>query len=113
VASLIKKGLVHPICEKDPVNERAFAFTTDGASRFSDYDGKDSYIEAPEKEQTKIATTRKVTLHTFTGMSIGEYEATLVDGLWEVATKKDTLKFDYYGRQVDAKNPKFSNMIVF
>jgi hypothetical protein len=77
-------------------------------------ENKTIVTEVPKKA-TKKKSYEKITvkLKAFTGMEIGTFEANLKDGLWEVETKKGTLKFDKEGHQIDAKNPRFANHITF
>lgn len=67
----------------------------------------------PKTNKThKTEPSARVTLKTFTGMVIGEYEATFVGKLIQVKTLKGIIEFDPTTmKQVNCKNPKFANKI--
>lgn len=65
--------------------------------------------------KTVMPVAEFVTVSAFTGMIIGVFQATTVNGLVEVFTKKgNLLQFDpNTGVQTNARNPKFANRITW
>lgn len=81
--------------------------------------GEDKFV-APSTlkrwySKTEVPAAEFVTVSAFTGMTIGVFEAHLIDGLVQVYTKKGaTLQFDpNTGIQTNARNPKFANKITW
>lgn len=136
ISSLVKKDLVHVSGGSSKDDPESIGFTDAGAKLFDTADGKacswggqpllkteyqksidavealnDGKIDSAGKpRKTK---TVKVALQAFTGMFIGEFEATKTATTITVVTKKSTLTFDAKTLlQTNAKNPKFANKIV-
>lgn len=132
LSSLVKKGLVTVYGDYNSTDDTGSVnYTMQGKQLFDTADG----IECPwggakllkEVEEVKAPVGKnpkgrynvgkevEVVMYTFTGMKIqGTFKtAKAEDGTYTITTKKGQLTFDGFGKQVNAKNPKFANKIEF